>query len=349
MKVGVMPENIIERLVLAGGAVPTPLFDTMFTMLLARTIMVATKVGVFEALAAQSLAASEVASRCRTHAAPTTKLLNALVGAGYLRMVGERYSLAPVSRKWLLAGSDQSLYDNMLFRFLEWDIVGRYEEFVRTGVPLDVHRSVTSDADWDLYQRGMRSLAGLSAPEVASRTPVPPNARDLLDIGGSHGYNAVVLCRKHPALRAVILDLPAAVAQAAPILAKEKMGDRVVHRAGDALADDLGAEAWDVIFIAQLLHHFDDATNRELARRVARALRPGGVFVIQELIRPATPKEAGQSGALLDLYFALTSQSGTWSFEEMASWQAAAGLQPKQAIRFRTAPGIGQQSAVKPR
>jgi hypothetical protein len=35
------------------------------------------------------------------------------------------------------------------------------------------------------------------------------------------------------------------------------------------------------------------------------------VFVALEMIRPAPPNDAGQIGALLDLYFALTSPSGT--------------------------------------
>ena len=349
MKVGVIPENPLERVVLALGLVPAPLFETMSTMLLARTVIVATKLGIFEALAAGPLSGREVATRCNTHAVPTTKLLNALVGSGYLRLDNDQYSLAPVARKWVLESSPDSLRDNLLFRFMEWDLVEHYEDFIRTGVPLDVHSTVTSKEEWNLYQRGMRSLAALTASEVARRTPVPANARDMLDIGGSHGYNSVVLCRRHPALRAVILDLPAAVEQAAPILAKEGMGARVVHRAGNALTDDLGTETWDVIFIAQLLHHFDDATNRELARRVARALRPGGVFVVQELIRPTSPKQAGQTGTLLDLYFALTSQSGTWSYDEIADWQRQAGLEPQRPIRFQTVPGMGQQVAAKPR
>lgn len=104
-----------------------------------------------------------------------------------------------------------------------------------------------------------------------------------------------------------------------------------------------------MVFIANLVHHFDDATNRELAKKVARALRPGGVFVIQELIRPHSPQEAGQIGALLDLYFALTSEAGTWSFKEMANWQRDAGLKPLKPVKFLTVPGNGQQSAVKER
>ncbi|MFQ5992912.1 MAG: SAM-dependent methyltransferase, partial [Nitrospiraceae bacterium] len=81
---------------------------------------------------------------------------------------------------------------------------------------------------------------------------------------------------------------------------------------------------------------------------VAQSLRSGGIYVIQELVRPRSPKEAGQGGALLDLYFACTSTAGTWSYEEMADWQREAGLIPKKPIRFRSVPGSGQQVAVRP-
>jgi 2-polyprenyl-3-methyl-5-hydroxy-6-metoxy-1,4-benzoquinol methylase len=121
----------------------------------------------------------------------------------------------------------------------------------------------------------------------------------------------------------------------------------VTQRAGDALAEDLGEGEWDVIFVANLVHHFDEATNRELTCRAAKALRPGGTLVYQELIRPESARESGQIGALLGLYFALTSRSGTWSFAEMAAWQREAGLRPKRPIRFLTSPGSGQQAAVK--
>ncbi len=126
------------------------------------------------------------------------------------------------------------------------------------------------------------------------------------------------------------------------------MGDRVIHRAGNAVTEDLGSEAWDVVFVAQLLHHFDEPTNRDLARRVARALRPGGVFVVQDMIRPTSPQKAGQIGALLDLYFAATSEGGTWAVEEIATWQRDAGLAPRRPTWLRSLPGSAQQVAVKP-
>jgi SAM-dependent methyltransferase len=207
---------------------------------------------------------------------------------------------------------------------------------------------MTDKGDWDLYQRGMRAMANALAAEAIRRMPVPKEPRDMLDIGGSHGYYSVGLCRKHDGLRSVILDLPDAVEQAAPLLAAEGMGDRVVHRAGNALTDDLGTDAYDIVLIAQVVHHFTEEQNRELAKRVARALRPGGAYVILDAFRPHTPSDAGQVGALLEFYFALTSQSGTWSVDDMTGWQREAGLTPRRPVRFRTAPGVGLQAAFKP-
>jgi len=346
MKLGALPEDPIERIIKAFGLSPEPLLETHIAMLLARAVMEGSRLGVYEALAEGPLTAEEIAARCGGHPRATRKLLDALAGCEYLRFAGGRYSLTPMARKWLLPDAPRSLHDKMLLQFVEWDFIAHTGEYLRTGKPIDLHTSISRE-EWGLYQRGMRSFSATWAPEVARRTPVPKGARDMLDIGGSHGFLSVAICRRHPGLRSVVLDLSEAIEHAAPILGREGMGDRVVHRAGNALIDDLGAEEWDVVFIANLVHHFDDATNRELAKRVARALRPGGVFVIQELIRPHSPGEAGQVGALLDLYFALTSQSGTWSFEEMADWQREAGLKPLKPVRFLSVPGNGQQSAVK--
>lgn len=346
MKLTVTAENPIDRLILALGVAPVTLLDTHVSFMRARAIMVGTKLGIFDALASEALTAADVASRCGTSPAATEKLMNALVGSGYLRFDRGTYALSAVARKWVTRDSPQSIRDKVLFEFIEWTLVEHFEAFVRTGEPLDIHRSV-SDDEWGLYQRAMRALSGLTAAEVVRRTPMPRRATAMLDIGGSHGYISVAMCRRYPDLRAVILDLPAAVTHAAPILAKEGMGDRVTHRAGDALTDDLGTNAWDLVYVSQLLHHFDEATNREFARRVARALKPGGVFVILEMMRPRSPRDAGQVGALLDLYFALTSQSGTWSIEEMSAWQRDAGLIPRKPIRLRTLPGAAELVAVK--
>lgn len=348
MRFGSIAENLLERVVLASGQIPTPFSDPYGMMILSRMVIVATKIGVFDALCDRPLTAAEVARCCSSHPESMKKLLDTLVASRYLKLQGDRYALTAMARKWLVKDSSQSLHDATMLRFMDWEWLRELEHYITSGQPVDIHGTMSPE-NWGIYQRGMRSIAGLGAGEMVKSTPFPKPARDMLDIGGSHGYYSVAFCRKYPELRSTILDLPQAVEQAAPILAKEGMGDRVRHRAGNVLTDDLGVEQYDLILMAQVVHHFDDATNRQIAKKVARALRPGGYFVIQEAIRRQSPMEGGQFAALLDLYFAMTSESGTWSFAEMAGWQSEAGLIPQQPIRFLTIPGVGEQVGIKPR
>jgi SAM-dependent methyltransferase len=220
------------------------------------------------------------------------------------------------------------------------------EAYLRSGKPVDVHDTMSPD-DWSAYQRGMRAQANVAGPRLTRIVPVPKGAREMLDIGGSHGFFSVLLCRRHAGLRSTVLDLPAAVEQAAPILEREGMGDRVVLRAGDALTDDLGRAAYDLVLMFSLVHHFDEATNRSLVARAAAALRPGGRMVILEALRPQ-PGRGGQLGAFFDLYFGMTSESGTWTLEEMQAWQGAAGLRPRsQPFALRFVQDIGMAVADK--
>lgn len=348
MKLASVPENLLERLALWLNLAPTPLSDTFLTFMQARTVMVGTKLGVFEALADQAQTAGYVADQCSADPKATRTLLNSLVHLGYLRFKNDQYRLSPMARKWMLKSSHSSLYDKMQLQFLEWEFVEHYETYLRTGVPLDYHQKMDK-SQWELYQRGMRSVAGISADEVAKRTPIPPTATRMLDIGGAHGYYSVALCRRHPQLQSVILELPDAIPQAAAILAEEKMGERVTHRAGNAVTDDLGEAEWDVIFISSLLHHFDAPTNAALAGRVFRALRPGGVFIIQDFMRSDTPRSGDHIGGLLDLYFAATSQAGTYSETEIKRWQREAGFVPQQSVWLRTVPRHAQIVGKKPR
>jgi len=347
MRVGAIPESLLERIALAAGLAPTPVVDTLHAVIVARAVVAATRLGVFDALAPGPAPAPALAARLGLNAGALGKLLDLLVATGYLRHGRRGYALSPLSRKWLVAGSPTSLRDSMLLRVLEWQAIDATEAFVRTGTALDVH-DLIAGGQWTTYQRGMHALARLSAGELVKRLRLPRGATAMLDVGGGHGAYSVAFCRARPGLRATILDLPEAVAAAAPILAAEGLGGRVAHRAGDALTDDLGRDEWDLVLVAQLVHHFDAEANAGLVRRAAAALRPGGRLAILDVLRPESPGADGQAGALLDLYFAITSDAGTWSAGEIAGWFREAGLRPGRPIRLRTTPGISVMSATRP-
>src|SRR5919106_6132100 len=107
MRVGLMAENPVESAVLASGMVPIPMLEA-YAPMYARGIVVATKLGVFDALRDGGKSAASVAETCGTGPRATEKLLNLLVTMRYLRHGDGAYTLARHARRWLLADAPTS-------------------------------------------------------------------------------------------------------------------------------------------------------------------------------------------------------------------------------------------------
>ena len=136
------------------------------------------------------------------------------------------------------------------------------------------------------------------------------------------------------------MELPGAIEAASAIAKRYDTTNRVSYADGNALNDDLGSEKYDVVMINNVVHHFTNEQNSTLAKKIARALKPGGIYVIGELIRAKKPGEGGVIGATSGLYFSLTSSSGTWSVTEMEGWQKNAGLKNEKPITTIVLPGF---------
>jgi hypothetical protein len=95
------------------------------------------------------------------------------------------------------------------------------------------------------------------------------------------------------------------------------MGERVLHRAGDALTADLD-QTPTISSLAHSLSTTSPTSRTEPSRPGWPAHAPGGVDAILDVFRPRSAKDAGQLGALLEFYFVLTSQAGTWPVEEIS-------------------------------
>lgn len=348
MQVGARPEGALEWLTLQLDLAPVPIADTHVAFTAARAIMAGTSLGIFDAIADGERSAESIAAACGTDTRATGALVDCLVALGYLRLTNGRYENTRRVEKWLLARSPRSVRDKLLFQRVEWDLLAKLEDFVRTGRGLDLHATLGQEG-WTLYQDAMRALAVDNAPAIARRIPLPRRAQRMLDIGGSHGLHSAALCRLHPALRSEVLELPAAMTRSRSLLEREGLGERVVHRAGDVLRDELGENAYDLVLVINLVHHFSEEQNRALSLRAARALRPGGLFVIGDIEKGAAPRDAGAIRGTMDLYFALTSTSGTWGLSTMREWQKAASLEPLRAIRLLQMPGFVLQLAQKPK
>jgi SAM-dependent methyltransferase len=337
MRLDVVPDNILERLVLLMGIVPTPLVQVSWGMASASTIIAGARLGVFEALDGVELSPAELAAQLHTHPLATETLLNGLCGFGCIDRRDGRYRDSALARKWLAPGSKDSLHDAVLLLGLLQDGFADLERVVRTGEILDWHHGDHGEEIWGPYLRGLGKLAKLPAGEVARRVKLGSEARRLLDVGGGHGQWSVAFCERHPQLEATVLDLSPAVPIGETLVAEAGMGERVRYRAGDLRSAHWG-EGWDAVLLFNVIHNLAPEECEAAVRRARAALKPGGRFVILEAEHRHVRDRIAQAAAFAEIMCFMTSGTRAYPEATMRGWVEQAGFSDIRVWRPRFGP-----------
>ncbi len=318
----------------------------MFAMPVARVMQTAQRTGLLRELSEGPATAEHLAERTGLRPQGTKLLLDSLCAAGQARLrAGERYELPPRSRKWLDPKSGAYIGGFLDDNWHYWDWWRELEALVRDGRSIELHGFAPDDPYWRSYITGQYELARLSSDPVAKAVALPSGARSLLDVAGAHGEFSMALCRRHPQLRATVVDLPGSARIGREIVARAGMQDRVSHVEGDMFETDLGGPH-DGALCFNIIHHLSPEQARALFTRIAAALAPGAPLCILDLFTRPRGQQP-DSGAFLGLFFHLTSGADTYSTEEVTTWLAASGFGRAQIKRLPQLPGLALMRAER--
>jgi tRNA (cmo5U34)-methyltransferase len=110
----------------------------------------------------------------------------------------------------------------------------------------------------------------------------------ILELGTGAGETASLLLALHPAARLVGVDSsPQMLAAARDALPADRVELRLAP-----LEEPLPTGPFDVVVSALTVHHLTAEEKADLFRRVAEVLRPGGRFVLGDVVVPDRPEDA---------------------------------------------------------
>lgn len=311
-----------------------PMMDVYLPMMRASAMVTAGELGMFHALHAHGpLDAAALAQRLACSTAGVDALCQALWQAGMLTCRGGHYANAPFVTEHFTPAAQSDFTPGLKWTAEAWKIMSNLTDAVRRGGPVKTMWQQMSEqpAMGALFSDYMNAFARMFAPLVQQHVELPAGSRRLLDVGGSHGLHAVAFCRRYPDLRATLFDLPDSLHSAPRVLRDAGMEDRVDLKAGNLLTDELGS-GYDTVLLLSVLHNQTPQDSPGILRRVARALRPGGMLVVHEHFQGADGPLPFPSAFLLTLLV----EVGTTLVDRglLEGWVRDAGLRVERRVEF---------------
>jgi SAM-dependent methyltransferase/16S rRNA G966 N2-methylase RsmD len=297
---------------------PDGLQELLWSFAAHRVLTVSGRVGLLNALAADSATADQLAEQLQLDPLATGKVLRALSSLGIAATDGDRFRIAPSIGARFVAGPG----DFTPFLEHSHDLYERWGENLEPWLRGEQWTTKRRDpAGVARFGAAMQAMASQLAGQVAAILDLS-GVVHMLDVGGGTGTYARVFCQGWPGLTAVVLDTPAVAEIGREQIGGTKLEGRIEFLGGDYHDSDYGS-GYGLVLLANVLHQEPPERASALVERAAAALEPGGrVAVVDFSIDDR--KTSSRVGSL----FAINMRSfgDTYSEPTIRSWMSRAGL-----------------------
>jgi 2-polyprenyl-3-methyl-5-hydroxy-6-metoxy-1,4-benzoquinol methylase len=329
---------------------PAVFFEAISAYQRTEALRAGIELDLFTHIAAGKQTAAEIAAACGAAPRGVRILADYLTIMGSMRKSGECYELTPDSEAFLVKGSPMYLGGTIEFLLTPSlrDCFGKLTEAVRRGgTAVSDEGTVSHDNPiWVPFARAMGPLMRLPATLLANLIPGDiSRPLRVLDVAAGHGLFGIAVAERFPQAQVTALDWPNVLAVAAENATRAGLGSRHRLLPGSAFDVDWGGP-YDIVLFTNFLHHFDEPTCEQLARKAHTALTQGGQVLTLEFIpepdRITPPSTASFALTML----ATTAHGDAYTFAEYESIFARAGFGRSE---FYALPPTTQQAVVSSR
>jgi SAM-dependent methyltransferase len=291
-----------------------------------QTLLTATRLKLFDAMADGPARADQVAGALQLDERATALMLRACVGLGLLEQQGELFSNSANTATFLVSRSPAYMGHVLRYSDQLYGTWGQLEASLRSGEPALPAETYLGDdpARTRAFVLAMHQRA-LGIARVLVQVLDLSGRRAMLDVGGGPGTYSVLLTERFPGLQSEVLELPGVAAVARELVADAGASDRVRLRDGSYHEADFG-QGKDVVLMSGMFHRENEAACRRLIERAHTCLEPGGLLVVADVFADAggaTPSFA----SLFGLNMMLTApQGGVHADADVCSWMQDAGF-----------------------
>lgn len=271
-------------------------FDTLMSMsmlfALPRSVQLAARLGVADAVGESPKPVAEIAAATGTHADSLNRVMRLLAAHGVFRWENGGYAHTPAS-DLLRSDHPQSMRSFVQMQGVNalWHIWEHMEHTLRTGRSA-AEVALPEGSFWGYFRAHPEDSQLFNAAmngKTAGQTFGILSAYDfsgfgsLTDVGGGNGFFLEQALNAHAKLRGTLFDLPHVVEEAKGIAS-----DRLTLHGGDFFAGGLPAS--DAYIMIQILHDWSDEETVRILESIRKAAPPHAKLLLAEFLLPEEPK-----------------------------------------------------------
>lgn len=318
-----------------------PVFQIVNSYQRTAALIAAVKLDLFTAIGSKTMSLDELVSKTAASDRGLRILCDYLTVIGLLNKQGLRYSLTHIAKTFLDESSPLAMGQIVDFVAAP-EILDLFlndpASYVRRGGSDGLANVSPDHPVWVRFAKAAVPFARATAKRVAAHvTTFPDPPYTVLDIAAGHGLFGIELAKSFPEALVTAIDWAGVLAVARANAEAAGVVDRFRMVAGNALEMDWGGD-FDLILLANFLHHFDFDTCSTLLRKVRASMVPGGRALGIDLV-PNEDRVSPPTQAMFAFWMLATTPGGdAYTASELNEMARNAGFQGVRVLSLAPTP-----------
>ncbi len=320
-----MPKAPIKK---SEPVTPMKFMNDLWAARLSLTLIGAIEMDVFTLVAEGNRTAEAIAKALKAPKRGVERLLDALVGMGYLTRRGTQLGLTKVADTFLVRTKHTfigAMADESRITLPGWM---RLAEVIRSGKSIE---QVDTAQGREFFPRLVRAIFPMSYNAARSLlAALPPaklkNAQRILDVAAGSGAWSLPFAEALPKVRVTAVDYPEVTQVTRQYATEFGVAERYDYLEGDLRQLDFGQQQYDIVILGHIIHTEGEKWGKALISKSYKALKHGGMLIIAEMIPNDT-----RTGPVFPLLFGLnmilhTTEGDVFTTAQYRQWLKQAGF-----------------------
>lgn len=272
--------------------------------------------------------AEEIARQAGTDPRATRIVLDSLPALGLLEKRNGKYFLTRMAEVFLVKGKPSYVGDFRHVALALWDGMAHLKESLKTGKPFSRLDTGTELQVWEKLVLGIIVIAEPAAKALCDLLKIGSehNGIKVLDIAGGSSIFGMTILSRDPTAQVTQLDWPNVNAVAKKANRERGLDGKIRFIDGEHHTAAIEANFYDLVLASNFCRFESPEGNQHLFTRAYGALKPGGIFVVNDFV-PNEERTEPTFALRFSVYtLTHTPEGECWALSQYSDWLKKAGF-----------------------